>query len=55
MGVAFRDLSGQVVMDLVAELRALDVPGMPVLVVVDQYNTWEGPSAYHYKVRPSPV
>ena len=37
-------------MDLVAELRALDVPGMPVLVAVDQYNCWEGPSAYHYKV-----
>ena len=27
MGVAFRDLSGQIVMDVVAELRALDIPG----------------------------
>ena len=25
---------------------------MPVLVAVDQYNTWEGPSVYHYKNNP---
>ena len=25
---------------------------MPVLVAVDQYNSWEGPSVYHYKNTP---
>jgi Mitochondrial ribosomal death-associated protein 3 len=48
-GVAFRDYAGQAVIDVVAELRALDIPEMPVLIAVDQYNTWDGPSVYHYK------
>lgn len=46
MGVAFRDLSGSVVLDLVQELRIVE--SVPVLLAVDQYNTWEAPSAYHY-------
>jgi hypothetical protein len=46
--VALRELSGSLFIDLVAELRALDDPSMPVLFAVDQYNTWEVPSAYSY-------
>jgi hypothetical protein len=46
--VALRELSGSLFIDLVAELRALDNPSMPVLIAVDQYNTWEVPSAYAY-------
>ena len=46
-GVAFRDLAGSVVMDLVAELRVVE--SVPVLVAVDEYNAWEAPSAFSYR------
>jgi hypothetical protein len=47
LGVAFRDVAGQVVMDLVEELR--DLEALPVLLAVDQYNAWEAPSAFSWK------
>lgn len=50
LGVAFRELAGSVVMDLVAELK--EVESIPVLIAVDQYNTWEAQSAYSYKSEP---
>jgi hypothetical protein len=49
--VAFRDLSGSLVVDLVNELRALDDPNMPVLFAVDGYNNWEAQSSYAYNNR----
>lgn len=53
--MALRDLSGSLFIDLVAELRALDDPSMPVLIAVDQYNTWEVDSAYAYNGRRIPA
>jgi len=50
LGVAFRDLAGCVFMDLVAELK--EVESVPVLIAVDQYNTWEVPSAFHFNNEP---
>lgn len=50
-GVALRELSGSLFIDLVNELRALDDPSMPVLFAVDQYNVWEVPSAYAFNKR----
>lgn len=47
LGVAFRDLAGSVVMDLVAELRVVE--SVSVLVAVDEYNAWEAPSAFSYR------
>lgn len=29
----------------------VDLPNSPVLFAVDEYNTWEAPSAFHYKMR----
>eukprot|EP00596_Hydrurales_sp_CCMP1899_P002325 CAMPEP_0119034958 /NCGR_PEP_ID=MMETSP1177-20130426/1961_1 /TAXON_ID=2985 /ORGANISM="Ochromonas sp, Strain CCMP1899" /LENGTH=279 /DNA_ID=CAMNT_0006992801 /DNA_START=1315 /DNA_END=2154 /DNA_ORIENTATION=+ len=52
MGVAFRDFAGPIFMDLVTELKELDLPDHPVLIAVDQYNTWDAPSVYQYKNRP---
>jgi hypothetical protein len=49
LGVALRELAGSVVVDLIDELKNLDDAKMPVLLAVDQYNTWECPSAYYYK------
>jgi hypothetical protein len=49
-GVAFRDLSGLVLMDLVKELEELE--SHRVLVVVDQYNSWSAKSAYEYEHTP---
>ena len=46
MGVAFRDLSGSVIMDLIEELK--EIESVPVLLAIDQYNCWEGPSAYYF-------
>lgn len=48
-GVAFTDLSGSVFMDLVEELKQLQEH--KVLIAVDQYNTWEAPSAYSYNYK----
>ena len=50
LGVAFRDQAGLAVMDLVAELKK--VKSVPVLVAIDQYNTWEATSAFHYRNEP---
>jgi len=50
LGVAFRDQAGLAVMDLIAELKK--VKSVPVLVAVDQYNTWETTSAFHYRSEP---
>jgi hypothetical protein len=50
LGVAFRDQAGLAVMDLIAELK--NVTSVPVLVAVDQYNTWEVQSAFHYRMEP---
>jgi hypothetical protein len=50
-GVAFRDLSGSLFVDLVNELRSLDDPNMPVLFAVDGYNNWEAQSSYAYNNR----
>jgi hypothetical protein len=47
MGVAFRDLAGQVAMDVIAELKELE--SVPVLIAVDQYNSWDVPSVYMYR------
>ncbi len=47
IGVAFRDNAGQVIYDVVNELKNLE--SVPVLLAVDQYNTWEAPSAYQYR------
>ena len=52
LGIALRDLSGSVVVDLVEELKKLDLPQHPVLLAVDQVNTWQTPSAYHYENKP---
>ena len=52
IGVAFRDLAGMVVIDVVNELKNLNIPNSPVLLAVDQYNTWDGPSVYHYREIP---
>lgn len=52
MGVAFRDFAGPIFMDLVTELRELDLPDHPVLIAVDQYNTWDVPSVYQFRNRP---
>ena len=49
-GVAFRDLSGHVLMDLVKELEVLE--SHKVLFVVDEYNSWSAKSAYEYEYTP---
>ena len=46
LGVALRDLAGPLFLDLVEELRNLE--SEKVLFAVDQYNTWEGPTAFEY-------
>lgn len=48
LGVALRELSGSLFIDLVNELKVLNNPNMPVLIAVDEYNTWELPSAFAY-------
>lgn len=50
LGVALRDVSGLAVLDLVAELRQLE--SVPVLIAVDQYNTWFTNSAFSYEEVP---
>ena len=49
MGLAFHEFSGLAVMDVVRELRALKRDDMPVLFAVDQFNSWESMSAYHFR------
>lgn len=47
LGIAFRDVAGQVVQDVVNELKVVE--SAPVLIAVDQYNAWDAPSAYHWE------
>ena len=49
LGIAFRELSGAVVVDLIDELRKLDIKEMPVLLAVDQYNAWLGESVFQFQ------
>ena len=49
LGVALRDLSGSIVLDVVEELRELEIDRHPVLLAVDQVNTWDVPSSYEYE------
>ena len=49
-GVAFRDLAGFVLMDLVKELEVQE--NYKVLIVVDQYNNWSAKSAYEFEYEP---
>jgi hypothetical protein len=46
-GLAFRSQAGLVFIDLVEEIKQIET--MPVLIAVDQYNTWDVPSAFVYK------
>lgn len=50
LGIALRDLAGPVFVDLVTELR--QVESVPVLIAVDQYNTWDVNSSFYYKSVP---
>lgn len=43
-GIAFHEASGAVFMDLVEELKELK--HIPVLIAVDQMNSWDAPSAF---------
>lgn len=45
-GIAHRDLAGQVFMQLVDELKM--VKSRRVLIAVDEYNSWNANSIYHY-------
>ena len=47
LGIAFRDVSGSVFVDLMEEIKK--VTSVPVLVAVDQYNSWEAKSAFAYE------
>jgi hypothetical protein len=47
LGIAFRDNAGSIVADIVNELKNLDT--VPVLIAVDQYNSWEASSAFTYR------
>eukprot|EP00428_Durinskia_dybowskii_P066013 CAMPEP_0170364790 /NCGR_PEP_ID=MMETSP0117_2-20130122/5564_1 /TAXON_ID=400756 /ORGANISM="Durinskia baltica, Strain CSIRO CS-38" /LENGTH=700 /DNA_ID=CAMNT_0010619319 /DNA_START=113 /DNA_END=2215 /DNA_ORIENTATION=+ len=48
LGVALRELSGSLFIDLMNELKVLDDPNYPIMIAVDQYNAWEGPSGYSF-------
>lgn len=55
MAVAHHYFAGLVVIDLVAELKALNIPGKPVLIAVDEMNYWEHETVYTYhgrKIKP---
>ena len=52
LGIALRDLSGSIIMDLVEELKNLDLPDHPVLLAVDQVNTWHASTAFYYENQP---
>jgi len=47
LGIAFRDLAGSVVVDVVDELKVVE--SFPVLIAVDQYNAWDAGSAFHWE------
>ena len=44
LGIALRDLSGSIFIDIMKILKEQDE--IPILIAVDQYNTWEVNSAY---------
>jgi len=44
LGIALRDLSGSIFIDIMKILKEQD--DIPILIAVDQYNTWEVNSAY---------
>ena len=46
MGLALNEVAGMAFVDLVNELRNLE--SMPVLIAVDQYNTWQANSAFMF-------
>eukprot|EP01041_Mallomonas_annulata_P005500 gene5500-11078_t len=46
MGIAFRDLAGTCVTDIIEELKIIE--NHKVLIAIDQYNTWGGPTIYNY-------
>lgn len=50
LGVAFRDLAGLLTIDLIEELKLIE--NIPVLIVIDQYNTWVGASGYQFENKP---
>ena len=50
LGIALRDLSGSICVDLINELKVLE--STPVLIAIDQYNCWEVPSAFSYDDQP---
>lgn len=50
LAIALRDIAGPLFMDLVEELKNLQ--SVPVLIAIDQYNTWHGRSVYKYEQRP---
>lgn len=49
VGVAFHDLAGSVFIDLVSELK--EVESIPIMIAIDNYNTWEVPSVYSYELK----
>lgn len=50
LGVALPEVAGAAFSDLVSELRILE--SLPVLIAVDQYNTWCVNSAFSYEYEP---
>ena len=51
LGVAWREVAGLVVVDLVRELKSLD-KSIPVMFAIDQINNWELQSSYAYENKP---
>lgn len=49
LGLANRDFSGLVVIDLVNELRNLNIPNKPVLFAVDEFNYFDMDSTFQYE------
>eukprot|EP01038_Epipyxis_sp_PR26KG_P003963 gene3963-5683_t len=46
MGIAFHNVAGEVFIDLMDELKKIE--DHPILIAIDEYNTWEIPTAYSY-------
>lgn len=49
LGVGIRSIAGSIFLDLMDELKQLNDPKYPILVAVDQYNSWEVPSVFYWK------
>ena len=54
LGVALRNLAGLCFIDLIAELKNLNIPESPVMLAVDQYNVWDAPSIFSYDMKSIP-